>query len=532
MAHLALTLLGGFQVELDGRSVTGFKSNKVRALLAYLAVEADRPHRREMLAGLLWPERTDRDALNNLRYSLANLRKTLDDRSSATPFLLIDHDTVRFNPASDAWLDVNQLLGQVARGLHGAADLPPAAVAALQSALALYRGSFLEGFSVGDAAPFEEWLLLRREQIAQHLTLALASLAALHEARGDYPHAHALARRHVALEPWNEDAHRALMRTLALDEQRSAALHQFRVCRRILAEELGVEPAEETVALFETIRKGGWGDKNIGNHPGGTRKQGITAVGTRSASPASLALPFVARESQLNRLDQALADALAGAGSVVFITGEAGSGKTALLAEFTRRAMQAHPRLLATGGACAAVAGIGDPYLPFREILQLLTGDIEPRRAGAGLTPEHARRLWAAIPETIQALVTQGPDLIDTLLPGASLELRAQAFARTAGRNAWQDRLAQLMHAEASREKHARQTLNLADIFEQVTLVFQTIARQHPLILALDDLHWADAGTINLLFHLGRRLHASRIVVAAAYRPDAVAAPRIGSCTL
>lgn len=538
MAHLTLALLGGFQVELDSRPVTGFKSNKVRALLAYLAVEIDRPHRREMLAGLLWPDRPDRDALNNLRYSLANLRKILDDRSSATPYLLIDRNTVQFNRASDAWLDADQLLARIAaaRSPYAAGDLSPAATTDLESALALYRGSLLEGFSAGDAAPFEEWLLLRREQIAQQITGALASLAALHEARGDYPQAQGFARRHVALEPWNENAHRALMRTLALGEQRSAALHQFQVCRRILADELGVEPAEETIALFEMIRKGGWVGKEIGNHPGGTSRQEGTLGDARGASPASLvylstgpsaspAPPFVARQSQLNRLDQALADALAGAGSVVFITGEAGSGKTALLAEFTRRAMEAHPTLLAAGGACAAVAGIGDPYLPFREILQLLTGDIEPRRAGAALTPEHARRLWAAIPEALQALVTQGPDLIDTLLPGANLELRVQAFARTSGRSAWQDRLAQLLHAEASREKHARQTLKLADIFEQITRVFQAIARQHPLILALDDLHWADAGTINLLFHLGRRLQASRIVVAAAYRPDAVAAP-------
>ena len=109
MAHLALSFLGGFQVVLDGHPVTEFKSNKVRALLAYLAVEADRPHRREALAGLLWPERSDRDALSNLRYTLANLRRTLGDPSAATPFLLITHDTIQFNPISDHWLDVAEL---------------------------------------------------------------------------------------------------------------------------------------------------------------------------------------------------------------------------------------------------------------------------------------------------------------------------------------------------------------------------------------------------------------------------------------
>jgi hypothetical protein len=91
------------------------------------------------------------------------------------------------------------------------------------------------------------------------------------------------------------------------------------------------------------------------------------------------------------------------------VAGEAGSGKTVLLGEFTRRAMLAHAGLLVARGACDAVTGIGDPYLPFREILQLLTGDIEPKRSGAGFAPEHARRLWAAMPDAVQALATEGP---------------------------------------------------------------------------------------------------------------------------
>lgn len=516
MAHLTLALLGGFQAELDGRPVTGFKSSKVRALLAYLAVEADRPHRRETLAGLLWPERPDRDALNNLRYSLANLRKTLDDRASGTPFLLIDRDTVQFNRASDAWLDVNQLLEPIAaaRSAHATDSLSPPTITDLQSALALYRGSLLAGFSAGDAAPFEEWLLLRREQIEQQVTWTLASLTAIHEARADYPQAQAWARRHVALEPWNEDAHRALMRGLALDGQRSAALHQFQVCRRILADELGVEPAEETLVLFEAIRKGGWTGQE-------RRKQGPLAHDSRGAySPAP---PLVAREGQLSQLGQALAAALAGAGSMVFVVGEAGSGKTALLRAFTRRAMQAHAGLLVADGACDAATGIGDPYLPFREILQLLTGDIEPKRTGAGLAPEHARRLWMAMPDAMQALATQGPDLIDTLAPAAGLELRAEAFARQSGSSAWQALLAQLRRPAAADSRTVRQSLQVVDIFDQVTHVLLALARQHPLVLVLDDLQWADSGSIGLLFHLGRRLAGSRILIIGAYRPDALA---------
>jgi len=106
MAHLSLSLLGPFQVTLDGQPVTGFKSNKIRALLAYLAVEADRTHRREVLAGLLWPDWPDRDALSNLRYALSNLRRVIGDRQAEPPFLLVTRDTLQFNTASDCWLDV------------------------------------------------------------------------------------------------------------------------------------------------------------------------------------------------------------------------------------------------------------------------------------------------------------------------------------------------------------------------------------------------------------------------------------------
>ena len=514
MPHLVLSFFGGFQVMLDGRPATEFKSNKIRALLAYLAVDADRPHSREALAGLLWPDRTDRDALSNLRYSLARLRKTLGDPASDRPFLLVTHQTIQFNRASDFWLDVAELDRHI-----GSSRLPAAEIGDLKSALALYRGTFLEGFSVGDAAPFEEWALLRREQITQHVLAALDALVAALADGVEYKEAQAYARQQVALDPWNEAAHRTLMRALALDEQRSAALHQFRICRRILIQELGIEPSEETVALYEAIREGkGETRRQVdkdGSRPG-NRTTSLSTCLLVSPSP----LPFVAREEPLARLDHLLNRALAGAGSVIFVAGEAGSGKTALLGEFARRAMQAHPALLVARGVCDAATGLGDPYLPFREILQLLTGDIEPKRAGAALTPEHARRLWAALPDAVQALAAQGPDLIDTLVPEAGLALRVEAFARQASRGA---RLAQTVHARAGSGRSARQTLQLADIFDQVTHVLQTLARQHPLVVLLDDLQWADAGSIGLLFHLGRRLAASPILVVGAYRPDVIA---------
>ena len=105
MAQLSVRLFGPFEVSLDGQVVMAFKSDKARALLAYLVVEAERPHRREKLAGLLWPEWPERAAHANLRRVLANLRLAIGDHKAVPPFLHISREMIQFNSASDAWVD-------------------------------------------------------------------------------------------------------------------------------------------------------------------------------------------------------------------------------------------------------------------------------------------------------------------------------------------------------------------------------------------------------------------------------------------
>jgi DNA-binding SARP family transcriptional activator/Tol biopolymer transport system component len=245
MARLTLSLLGPFQASLDGQPVAGFESDKARALLAYLALESDRPHRRAKLAGLLWPERSDRDALNNLRHALANLRRVIRDQDADPPFLRVSRQAIRFDRSSDASVD--------AATFNALIDQPAPSAADLEEAVALYRGDLLEGFFVGDSVRFEEWVLLKRQQLRRKLLAALHRLAATHEAKGEYGRALPYAYRQVELEPWQEKAQRQLMRLLALDGQRAAALAQYQSCRHALADALGVEPARDTSALYEQI---------------------------------------------------------------------------------------------------------------------------------------------------------------------------------------------------------------------------------------------------------------------------------------
>jgi predicted ATPase len=148
---------------------------------------------------------------------------------------------------------------------------------------------------------------------------------------------------------------------------------------------------------------------------------------------------FVARERELSQLQTFLDRALAGHGQVCFITGEAGAGKTALVTEFARRAGDAHPDLVVALGNCNAQTGIGDPYLPFREVLAMLTGDVEARLAQGAITPENAGRLRDFLRVSGQALVEYGPDLIDIFVPGGALA--ARVGARLAHRAGWLERL-------------------------------------------------------------------------------------------
>src|SRR2546423_449713 len=166
MAQLSLSLLGGLQITLNRQPVSGFVYNKARALLVYLAVEADRPHHRDTLVGLLWPDLPDTAARTNLRQALANLREAIGDATATPPFLLITRDTIQFNPGSDYDLDVaafTALLAACETHAHRRLERCRSCTARMQQALALYRGDFLAEFAPGDSAPFDEWQLLHRE---------------------------------------------------------------------------------------------------------------------------------------------------------------------------------------------------------------------------------------------------------------------------------------------------------------------------------------------------------------------------------
>ncbi|MCB9076807.1 MAG: AAA family ATPase [Anaerolineaceae bacterium] len=514
IAHLYV--LGPVQIERDdGSPLQGFESRKAVALLCYLAVQSQ-PVSRTHLADLFWGEKSEERGRGNLSRVLHNISSILPD------CLQIDRHLIQFRRPTVLWLDAD-----VFHDLARSAEVEDLAIAAT-----LYRGDLMADFYLDDSPQFETWLVAERESWHLEFRQVLQKLVNYYWQNNDFRQGLNYARQLLALDPWREEVHRQVMQLLAVTGQRSAALTQYETCRRILAEELAIEPALETMTLYEQIRAGELSpmSNDVAFYPGSP-----TSIPTFTATSPLPALfstqpvlaahtPFVARQQELDQLNNFLDLALTGAGSVAFVMGEAGSGKTALLQEFARRAQAQHPELIIAGGNCNAYGGVGDPYLPFREILDWLTGDVETKWGDGIFNHDYLQRLWQLIPFVVHTLVNTGSDLIDIFTFDANLVARVAATAPTGA--PWLTQLKALVAEK--KEAKGPASYKQRDLFNQYTKLLQTLAKRVPLLIVIDDLQWADVGSISLLFHLGRRLTGSRILIVGIYRESDVAVGRDG----
>jgi predicted ATPase/DNA-binding SARP family transcriptional activator len=528
VSRLALFLLGPPKIECDAVSVK-LGRRKAIALLAYLTVTGE-SHPRDSLVNLLWPELDTTRGRAALRRTLYALNQALTGA-----WLQVDREEIglapwsgpAIDPQPELWVDVVRFQGLLAECEshgHPTVQVCPACLPPLTEAVALVRGEFLSGFSLKDSINFDDWQLLQAERIRRELISALERLVEWHTGQHEFEPAAGYARRMVALDSLDEQAHRQLMRLYTWSGHRSAALRQYEECTRILEEQLGVPPQRATTEIYQAIQTG-----RVPPPPGTAKHQQTREIPVELPAFLATEIPverpvFVARDRELAHLDTHLRAALAGQGKVVFVTGEAGSGKTALLQEFTRRAQEVHTDLVVASGNCNAYTGFGDPYLPFREILELLAGDIEAKWAAGAMTREHALRLWKTLPLIAQALAETGPDLIGTFVPRATLLERIRSSAPS--RPEWLARLDAVVERKPTAP--GMPSPQQSDLFEQYTRVLQVLARQHSLVLVVDDLQWADLGSISLLFHLGRQLSRNRVLLVGAYRPEEVTIGRDG----
>lgn len=480
--------------ETEEGVIPRFRSRRTIALLGYLVVER-RPIARDFLAAMFWPDEVTSKGRANLSRELHNLVQILPDCWE------LERQAVAFTPSAGTFIDIDTLEElEAEKRCNEAVDL--------------LGGEFLEGLVLDHNPEFENWLLGERERWRGRCECVLRQVIEGYIRRGQYSDALQHAQRLLQLSAWDERAHRQVMRLLAWTGQRGAALRQFEICKQTLREELDIEPAAETIELYQQIQGGEL-------NPPPKLPTFLTEEDARYdyKSPR-----FVGREGELAKLHQFFGEALNGKSQVVFISGSPGQGKTALLEAFSQQAMALHPTVLVARGNCNAYSGVGDPYLPYRDVMAMLTGDVEARWDAGAISRDHASRLWNAHSSVVQILVEHGPQLNNVFVQGATLLSRSTDMGIDF--TPWLSRLRELVNLNLRGTQEVEQSY----LFQQITNVLINVSQTQPLLLILDDFQWADAASISLLFHLGRRLAEteSRLLIACAYRPEEVSMGRNG----
>lgn len=320
-AKLTIYTLGQLTILLDGQPLVGLSSRTGEALLIYL-MRHRQPLPRQVLADFFWDERAPERAAANLRTLLTMMRKALGNH------LLIDRHSVGFKHESDYWLDIAELedrLTALEPAIHSSAPLTEETANALQGAVDLYRGAFLAGFYLSESRGFDEWMILTQERLRHQVEMGLRRLVAYQVENGLYEDGRVYAGRLLTLDPYYEAGHRQMMWLLTRSGQRNAALEHYQNCRRLLADELGVDPSPATTAVYEQIRA------------------------LEFPPPSRLPRqpdPFVGREEELTAITRQLAQAGC---RLLTLIGPGGMGKTRLAVEAAGRLRQQRPGLFLDG---------------------------------------------------------------------------------------------------------------------------------------------------------------------------------------
>jgi serine/threonine protein kinase/two-component SAPR family response regulator len=266
MNKLSLSCFGIFEAQLGGEPLAGFRTNKVQALLVYLATEP-RPHRRESLMMLFWPGMPDRSARHNLRQILYHLNQAIPELAAqaegnvetAVHLFIANRQTIQLNLLADVSVDVGQfetLLQQVQ--VHNHVDLFTCHFChqTLVQAVDLYQSDFLADFYLDDSNEFEEWTEIKRQTYRRQALDALETLTTLAIRQKNYPEALTFAQRQLEIDNLRESAYRQLMEIHALNGRREQALTLYETCHRLLADEWGMAPTSRTTDVYQKILAG------------------------------------------------------------------------------------------------------------------------------------------------------------------------------------------------------------------------------------------------------------------------------------
>lgn len=461
VSGLRLVLLGSPGLEFGGEPVE-VDTRKAVALVAYLAL-TKRRHGRDSLAALLWPEYGQSRARAALRRTLASLGEA---RSGG--WLEVRRESLGVTGEA-LWLDVDrfrELLAECREHGHSEGEVCDRCLPLLAEAAGLYRDDFMAGFTLRDSAAFDDWQFFQAEELRRELAGALERLVRGHGALGEWEAATAHARRWLALDPLHEPAHRTLMESYARSGQRSAALRQYRECVKLLDRELGVAPLQETGALYERIKE----DRLPPSLPD-------TPSAERPVAEPAGDYPLVGRAAEWEALLDTYAAAGPG-GCVVALEGEAGIGKTRLAEEFLAYAGQRGARTI------AARCYEGEAGLAYGPLAEALAATIRQQESAAPLKRIPARHLVEAV-----RLLPELSEAVPGLPPAAS-------FGGPGAQSRFYEGVCEVLLA--------------------------LCGGPVPGILLLDDSHWADEATLDLLTYLIRRLRGRPVCVMLTWRSERV----------
>jgi DNA-binding SARP family transcriptional activator len=468
MDKLSLRFLGPPDVRRGGRPVM-FRARKALALLAYLATEGGRRRRGEMIE-LLWPGSDEARGRAALRSALSSLRKALEEAAepSDTNYLLTKGDALGLASGPNLELDLNVLEAAYAltrsnpRTDHLDDDAGLQMLARLRAAAEVYRGDYLEGFNLNDAPEFDLWVEAEREAWRGRMNLVYERLSKLQLEGGEIGEAITTAARWTEHAPLSEEAHRRLIEVQFAASDRTGALNTYETFRSILARKVGTVPGPETEAMITA------GQSDAPRLVGGSAPRAELA-------PWHPGTPFVGRAREFGVLIEGYQASLSGGANAVVLLGDAGIGKSRLAEEFLLWAREEGADILS--GRTDEAGG----RLPYGVLIDAIRPRLEGERAPDDLLED----VWLSeLSRILPELSDRYPDL----------------------------------PAPAGAETEARTRL-----FEAVTRLIVALAERSPVVLSLDDLHWASRVSLDVLQYTCRRWteESARVLLVLNLRGEA-----------
>ena len=459
MENLQLYLFGPPRLEKNGHPVE-MDTRKAFALLAVLALSGQ-VQSREKLVTFFYPEANPESARGAFRRTLSTL-----NRAIGPGVLSVQRKTVELESSAEIWVDILQFKNLLS-------EQP--SISNLEQAINLFRNDFMAGFTLRDSPDFDDWQYQQSEELRRMLSDALDQLANLNSQAGNYEQAIDYAVRRVGLDPFLETGHRQLMLLYALAGQRTAALRQYRECVRILEQEFGVPPLEETTSLYQKILNGQV-DKNEIQFVSGKTEVNIEAANKHmkvSKTTNQGCGILIGRTAETKALEEVL-KLWPVNGMFISIEGEAGVGKTRLAEDFLKKALKAGHPIVQT--RCFE----GEAGLAYGPYIQALEMALEQSQFAARIDQ----------------------------LPG---EIIAEA--------------ARLLPGLAVRRKHPLPSISIdgpgaqTRFFEGLRRFFIGLLDEEPTgILFIDDMQWADSASMDLISYLVHRLNESRFWILAVWR--------------